>query len=94
MSDKAPPPQVWPTVRARDARALIRFLVEAFGFEETVVYGEGAARDRLRIPGLRRARPGGQPLVVRHVPGRAPRWRLAGIVPVGLHGRIDQLLVT
>jgi uncharacterized glyoxalase superfamily protein PhnB len=41
MSDKAPPPQVWPTVRARDARALIRFLVEAFGFEETVVYGEG-----------------------------------------------------
>jgi uncharacterized glyoxalase superfamily protein PhnB len=33
-----PPPQVWPTVRARDARGLIRFLVEAFGFEETVVY--------------------------------------------------------
>ena len=41
MSDKTPPPQVWPTVRARDARALIRFLVDAFGFEETVVYGEG-----------------------------------------------------
>jgi uncharacterized glyoxalase superfamily protein PhnB len=41
MSDKTPPPQVWPTVRARDARALIRFLVAAFGFEETVVYGEG-----------------------------------------------------
>lgn len=39
--DKAPPPQVWPTLRARDARALIRFLVEAFGFEETVVYGDG-----------------------------------------------------
>ncbi|RAG84790.1 glyoxalase [Streptacidiphilus pinicola] len=39
---KAPPaPQVWPTLRAQDARALIRFLVEAFGFEETVVYGEG-----------------------------------------------------
>jgi uncharacterized glyoxalase superfamily protein PhnB len=41
MSDKTPPPQVWPTVRARDARALIKFLVDAFGFEETVVYGEG-----------------------------------------------------
>jgi uncharacterized glyoxalase superfamily protein PhnB len=41
MSDKTPPPQVWPTVRARDARGLIRFLVDAFGFEETVVYGEG-----------------------------------------------------
>jgi uncharacterized glyoxalase superfamily protein PhnB len=36
-----PQPQVWPTLRARDARALIRFLVDAFGFEETVVYGEG-----------------------------------------------------
>lgn len=41
MTDNTPPPQVWPTLRARDARALIRFLVEAFGFEETVVYGEG-----------------------------------------------------
>ncbi|MGF1431268.1 VOC family protein [Kitasatospora sp. LaBMicrA B282] len=37
----APAPQVWPTLRANDARALIRFLVEAFGFEEVVVYGEG-----------------------------------------------------
>jgi uncharacterized glyoxalase superfamily protein PhnB len=41
MSDKTPPPQVWPTLRARDARALIRFLVDAFGFEETAVYGDG-----------------------------------------------------
>jgi uncharacterized glyoxalase superfamily protein PhnB len=41
MSDKTPPPQVWPTLRARDARALIRFLVDAFGFEETVVYADG-----------------------------------------------------
>jgi len=39
--DATPAPQVWPTLRANDARALIRFLVEAFGFEETVVYGEG-----------------------------------------------------
>ena len=39
---KQPPaPQVWPTLRAHDARALIRFLVEAFGFEETVVYADG-----------------------------------------------------
>lgn len=36
-----PPPQVWPTLRARDARALIRFLVDAFGFEETAVYADG-----------------------------------------------------
>jgi len=40
-SGTVPPPQVWPTLRARDARALIRFLVEGFGFEETAVYGEG-----------------------------------------------------
>ena len=39
MSD-APLPQVWPTLRAQDARGLIRFLVEAFGFQETVVYGD------------------------------------------------------
>ncbi len=37
----APPPQVWPTLRARDARALIRFLVDVVGFEETVVHGDG-----------------------------------------------------
>jgi uncharacterized glyoxalase superfamily protein PhnB len=41
MDEKTPPPQVWPTLRARDARGLIRFLVDAFGFDETVVYGDG-----------------------------------------------------
>jgi len=41
MTDKSPAPQVWPTLRATDARALIRFLVDAFGFEETAVYGNG-----------------------------------------------------
>ena len=39
----APPPTVWPTLRARDARALIDFLVAAFGFEEVVAYQEGDA---------------------------------------------------
>ncbi len=37
----APPPNVWPSLRARDARALIRFLVDAFGFTVTVVIGHG-----------------------------------------------------
>lgn len=41
MSADAPAPQVWPTLRARDARGLIAFLVAAFGFEEVAVYGEG-----------------------------------------------------
>ena len=36
-----PQPTVWPAFRARDARALIRFLVDVFGFEETAVYDEG-----------------------------------------------------
>ena len=49
MNEKTPPPQVWPTLRARDARALIRFLVDAFGFEETVVYGEGDRVDHAQL---------------------------------------------
>jgi uncharacterized glyoxalase superfamily protein PhnB len=48
-SDEAPAPQVWPTLSARDARGLIRFLVEAFGFEETVVYGEGDRVDHAEL---------------------------------------------
>jgi uncharacterized glyoxalase superfamily protein PhnB len=39
--DGVPPAQVWPTLRARDAHALIRFLVAAFGFEATAVYADG-----------------------------------------------------
>jgi uncharacterized glyoxalase superfamily protein PhnB len=49
MTDKTPAPQVWPTLRARDARALIRFLVDAFGFEETAVYGEGDRVDHAEL---------------------------------------------
>lgn len=41
MADNLPPPQVWPALRARDAHGLIRFLVDAFGFEETAVYADG-----------------------------------------------------
>ncbi len=49
MTDKTPSPQVWPTLMARDGRAMIRFLVEAFGFEETVVYGEGDRVDHAEL---------------------------------------------
>lgn len=49
MTADAPPPQVWPTLRARDARALIAFLVETFGFEETVVYGDGERVDHAQL---------------------------------------------
>ncbi|MCX4585934.1 VOC family protein [Streptomyces sp. NBC_01481] len=49
MDDPTPAPQVWPTLRAHDARALIRFLIDAFGFEETVVHGEGDRVDHAQL---------------------------------------------
>jgi uncharacterized glyoxalase superfamily protein PhnB len=49
MAENTPAPQVWPTLRATDARALITFLHDAFGFEATVVYGEGAAVDHAEL---------------------------------------------
>ena len=49
MSANSPEPQVWPTFRARDARGLIKFLVDAFGFEETVVYGQGDRVDHAQL---------------------------------------------
>jgi uncharacterized glyoxalase superfamily protein PhnB len=41
--DKTPAPTVWPSLRAADARALIAFLHDAFGFSEVVAYGDGDA---------------------------------------------------
>jgi uncharacterized glyoxalase superfamily protein PhnB len=49
MTDRTPPPNVWPGIRARNARGLIRFLVDAFGFEETAVYGEGDRVDHAQL---------------------------------------------
>jgi uncharacterized glyoxalase superfamily protein PhnB len=49
MTDLTPPPNVWPGLRSRNARALITFLVEAFGFEETAVYGEGDRVDHAQL---------------------------------------------
>src|SRR6187551_2897157 len=50
MTDnRTPPPQVWPTLRANDARTLIRFLVDAFGFVEVVVHGEGDRVDHAEL---------------------------------------------
>lgn len=39
---KTPAPQVWPSLTARDARGLIGFLTEAFGFVEVVAYADDA----------------------------------------------------
>ncbi|MBC2643242.1 MULTISPECIES: VOC family protein [unclassified Rhodococcus (in: high G+C Gram-positive bacteria)] len=40
---------VWPTLVYRDARAAIRFLVDAFGFEERAAYGEGDRVDHAEL---------------------------------------------
>lgn len=48
-TDTTPPPQVWPTLKAANARALIRFLVDAFGFAETAVYGDGDRVDHAEL---------------------------------------------
>jgi uncharacterized glyoxalase superfamily protein PhnB len=49
LHHQPPAPQVWPTLRAHDARGLIKFLVDAFGFEETVVYGDGDRVDHAQL---------------------------------------------
>jgi uncharacterized glyoxalase superfamily protein PhnB len=38
MTDSTPPKSIWPCVNYRDAPAAIRFLVDAFGFEERCAY--------------------------------------------------------
>jgi uncharacterized glyoxalase superfamily protein PhnB len=48
MSDNAPAPTVWGTFQARDARAMIQFLV-ALGFVETAVYGDGDRVDHAQL---------------------------------------------
>jgi len=40
MSETTNAPNVWPAFRARDSRALVDFLVEAFGFARNVAYEE------------------------------------------------------
>ena len=40
---------IFPIVQYRDARAAIRFLVDAFGFEEAAVYGEGDRVDHAQL---------------------------------------------
>lgn len=44
-----PAAYLWPTVHADDARGLIRFLTDALGFEQTVVYGEGEHVDHAEL---------------------------------------------
>jgi uncharacterized glyoxalase superfamily protein PhnB len=48
-SPQPPPPTVWPTFRAHDARALIDFLVRAFGFVETASFGQGDRVDHAQL---------------------------------------------
>ena len=49
------PTDCWPTFAARDPRRLLAFLVEAFGFRELAVVGEGDRVDHAEL-----ATPGGR----------------------------------
>lgn len=45
--NKTPPPKtIWPCLNCRDARAMIRFLIDTFGFEERLVV-PGATEDQV-----------------------------------------------
>lgn len=46
---RPPAPQVWPSLQARDARALIECYVSTFGFVATAVYGEGDRVDHAQL---------------------------------------------
>ncbi|MDN5727156.1 MAG: VOC family protein [Propionibacteriales bacterium] len=43
------PPSVWPTFQAKDAPAMISFLVDVVGFTETVRYGDGDQVDHAQL---------------------------------------------
>lgn len=69
-TDKTPLPTVWPTVQARDARALIDWLVATLGFVETACYTDGG-----RVAHAELAWPeGGGIMLGDHVPGS--EWSL------------------
>lgn len=41
MATTPNPPTVWPAMRCRNTKAMIRFIVDAFGFEEALVVEDG-----------------------------------------------------
>jgi uncharacterized glyoxalase superfamily protein PhnB len=49
MSSEPSTTYVWPSLAARNARALIDFYVEAFGFTISALYGEGERVDHCEI---------------------------------------------
>ncbi|MDQ1445077.1 MAG: hypothetical protein QOI20_1541 [Acidimicrobiaceae bacterium] len=65
-------PTVWPALRYADAKAAIRFLVDAFGFQETLV-----------VPGEGEGEPGAEGKGVRDVVHAELRWPEGGGVMLG-----------
>jgi uncharacterized glyoxalase superfamily protein PhnB len=49
MNPDASTTYVWPTLKAQNARALIDFYVEAFGFTISALYGEGERVDHCEM---------------------------------------------
>jgi uncharacterized glyoxalase superfamily protein PhnB len=48
-TDNRPAPTVWPTLQAKNATALIDFLVDTVGFLKTAVYGHGDQVDHAQL---------------------------------------------
>jgi uncharacterized glyoxalase superfamily protein PhnB len=44
MNDQQRPKTIWPALNYDDAHAAIKFLVDAFGFQETAVYNDDKGR--------------------------------------------------
>ena len=72
------PPMVWPTVRARNARTLIAFLVDVLGFDEVVVHGDGDTVDHAELAWP----PGGGIMLGSERPGDADRVAAPGTLSV------------
>ena len=69
---------LWPTVRGRNARALIAFLVDVLGFAEVVVYGDGATVDHAELAWP----PGGGVMLGSERPGDEARVASPGTMSV------------
>ena len=53
VTNTPPAPTIWPALRCKDAKGLIKFLVDAFGFEETLVVEDAKSRGAEVLQGLK-----------------------------------------
>jgi uncharacterized glyoxalase superfamily protein PhnB len=78
MRNDAGSPMLWPTVRARNARAMIALLVDVLGFDEVVVYGDATRVDHAELAWP----PGGGVMIGSERPGDDDRVAAPGTLGV------------